>query len=416
MPHSGSMKHFFDHVVLVRDVEYYKTLLNKETHQSIPQISAANRLKDVDNQFLCAEVTVEEITHNLKHMKSDGSLGLDVSFNIVGMSSKRTSLQQCKRRGLKELLQRFALCSLDEGVMGIRFWEIATNLTSLWVKWVTKRYFNKQNIWEVHPSTTSSWIWPKFLASHTWIKPEVQYVIFSGREIKAWKDPWIHGDSLRDRYQHLLQQELPDHDISVAQFITAQNWVKPSWWPGEWDAIWTEIANLDCGRTGFIWAFMVRKMGVRRPKLTGLKQFVEWLENSFPGTQKTKIERELGTGEANKAIPCFRSYEQLLNFRKTSSVWKSIIKAGSWVKVATQYVIFSGKTINLWSDPWFQGNDLQHLFQGPPLLNWGPSREVTLCTLLRDVNGTNHTYGRLNMPQCGMTSENMKLEEREMTF
>ncbi|KAK1302840.1 hypothetical protein QJS10_CPB12g01232 [Acorus calamus] len=67
-----------------------------------------------------------------------------------------------------------------------------------------------------------------------------------------------------------------------------------------------------------------------------------------------------------------------------SSVWKSIIKAGTWVKVATQYVIFSGKTINLWSDPWFQGNGLQHLFQGPPLLSWGPPREVMLCTLFRD--------------------------------
>ncbi|KAK1302831.1 hypothetical protein QJS10_CPB12g01239 [Acorus calamus] len=44
-----------------------------------------------------------------------------------------------------------------------------------------------------------------------------------------------------------------------------------------------------------------------------------------------------------------------------------------------------GKSINLWTDPWLQGHSLQHHFQGPPLLCWGPPREVTLNTLFRDV-------------------------------
>ncbi|KAK1312551.1 hypothetical protein QJS10_CPA07g00359 [Acorus calamus] len=43
-----------------------------------------------------------------------------------------------------------------------------------------------------------------------------------------------------------------------------------------------------------------------------------------------------------------------------------------------------GKSINLWTDPWLQGHGLQHHFQGPPLLCWGPPREVTLNTLFRD--------------------------------
>ncbi|KAK1323327.1 hypothetical protein QJS10_CPA02g00873 [Acorus calamus] len=42
------------------------------------------------------------------------------------------------------------------------------------------------------------------------------------------------------------------------------------------------------------------------------------------------------------------------------------------------------KSINLWTDPWLQGHGLQHHFQGPPLLCWGPPREVTLSTLFRD--------------------------------
>ncbi|KAK1310890.1 hypothetical protein QJS10_CPA08g00721 [Acorus calamus] len=58
-------------------VEYYKTLLNKESYQPLPKLSAARTLTEEDNRFLCAEITVEEIAVNLKQMKGDSSPGPD---------------------------------------------------------------------------------------------------------------------------------------------------------------------------------------------------------------------------------------------------------------------------------------------------------------------------------------------------
>ncbi|KAK1269610.1 hypothetical protein QJS04_geneDACA008287 [Acorus gramineus] len=71
-------------------------------------------------------------------------------------------------------------------------------MDSLWVRWVTKRYLDKQNIWSAKPTSAGSWIWPKLLASRNWIKPEIRYIIFSGRNLKAWTDPWIKGKSLAE--------------------------------------------------------------------------------------------------------------------------------------------------------------------------------------------------------------------------
>ncbi|KAK1267562.1 hypothetical protein QJS04_geneDACA002664 [Acorus gramineus] len=58
-------------------VEYYKTLLNKETNQPLPKLSATRKLTEEDNRSLCAEITVEETADNLKQMKGDSSPGPD---------------------------------------------------------------------------------------------------------------------------------------------------------------------------------------------------------------------------------------------------------------------------------------------------------------------------------------------------
>ncbi|KAK1261720.1 hypothetical protein QJS04_geneDACA011581 [Acorus gramineus] len=58
-------------------VDYYQSLLNKETYHPIPPLLAARKLNEDDNHLLCAEVTKEEIVDNLKQMKGDGSPGPD---------------------------------------------------------------------------------------------------------------------------------------------------------------------------------------------------------------------------------------------------------------------------------------------------------------------------------------------------
>ncbi|KAK1287822.1 hypothetical protein QJS10_CPB19g00354 [Acorus calamus] len=414
-------------------VEYYKALLNKEIHQPIPQISAANRLKDVDNQFLCAEVTEEEIEDNLKHMKSNGSPGPN-GFMILAsrlqkvlpllVSPSQTAFIKGRKIShsilLAHKLVRYLSKASGKGRAAIKIdlqkafdsirWPFikevmkGMNTSNVWIDWVMTciqsprfsvlingspfGFFESSSelrqgdhisplLFVLSMKFLSQWLDEAFLnnkiglftkkassVSHLlfandliifsdtstssghglkellqrfslcsglelnrgksqvfcggWTTHQDQFLealgIPKGREIKAWKDPWIHGASLRYRTHHLLQQGLSDHDISVAQLITTQNWVKPSWWPGEWDAIWTEIADLDCGGTGadtliwphstngvlftpsswnFLrqkrekpkwqkWALVAQKMGVQRPKLTGLKQFVEWLEKSFP--------------------------------------------------------------------------------------------------------------------------------------
>ncbi|KAK1309663.1 putative ribonuclease H protein [Acorus calamus] len=142
-----------------------------------------------------------------------------------------------------------------KAALGSRFWEIALCSKSLWVLWMTKRYLTKKNIWEVCPTAAGSWIWPRILASRDWIKPEVRYVIFSGREIQAWHDPWIQGASLTDvlpnSIPHLEQQQgVITHNSLVADFIQEGSWVKPSWWPLDDNEIWSVISSMECGGYG----------------------------------------------------------------------------------------------------------------------------------------------------------------------
>ncbi|KAK1296597.1 hypothetical protein QJS10_CPB15g00836 [Acorus calamus] len=103
-----------------------------------------------------------------------------------------------------------------------------------------KRYLSKFNIWEVAPSSSGLWIWPKLLASRRWIQPEVHFLIFSGNTMQAWSDPWIKGQSLKARLHPYVHTDLSE---LVSSLIKDGAWVKPTWWSTNWEDIWADIVE-----------------------------------------------------------------------------------------------------------------------------------------------------------------------------
>ncbi|KAK1257522.1 hypothetical protein QJS04_geneDACA023797 [Acorus gramineus] len=139
----------------------------------------------------------------------------------------------------------------NEASIGARFWEVVANHHSLWVQWMRKKYFKSKNIWSISIKSSQSWIWNRLLKARRWIKPDVSYVIFEGKSISLWFDPWLQGKCLHEHFNEsvLLNWGPPDQD-TVSALIRDGKWFKPPRWPIEFEGIWEEILMLDVGGLG----------------------------------------------------------------------------------------------------------------------------------------------------------------------
>ncbi|KAK1281997.1 hypothetical protein QJS10_CPB22g00324 [Acorus calamus] len=155
-----------------------------------------------------------------------------------------------------------------KAAMGTRWREVASCMDLLWV---TRRYSSKQSVWTVMPTLAGSWIWPKILSSRDWIKPEVPYVIFAGKNMKVWTDPWIKGKSLADLTLREEHQGILEPNMEVADFLIADSWFKPSWWPISWDDTWADISKQECG-------------GLGEDKLVWPHSATGWIKSNFDGS------------------------------------------------------------------------------------------------------------------------------------
>ncbi|KAK1258575.1 hypothetical protein QJS04_geneDACA020389 [Acorus gramineus] len=64
-----------------------------------------------------------------------------------------------------------------------------------------------------------------------------------------------------------------------------------------------------------------------------------------------------------------------------SSSWSSIIKARDWIIPKARYLLFEGKTTNLWYDPWINGKGLRQLL-GRLSYDWGPPKVATVSAFI----------------------------------
>ncbi|KAK1288881.1 hypothetical protein QJS10_CPB19g00364 [Acorus calamus] len=125
--------------------------------------------------------------------------------------------------------------------LGARFWEMAAGQSSLWANWMSIRYLLKKGIWTIKASHSGSWIWPKIIASRSWIKQHVRYIIYSGSQVQLWTDPWINGASLDD----LLSPptSIRSQPLIVASLLVNGIWTKPPWWEPGWDMVWAILVR-----------------------------------------------------------------------------------------------------------------------------------------------------------------------------
>ncbi|KAK1307937.1 hypothetical protein QJS10_CPA09g00577 [Acorus calamus] len=137
-----------------------------------------------------------------------------------------------------------------KGSLGAKFWEIATRRSSLWVDWIYCRYIKSGSIWRISCASGSTKSWKAILSAREWIQPAVKFLIFSGREVNLWDDPWIAGKGLSDWLGETSYIFGPPKLASVAKLIHNDHWRKPQRWPPTLSALWEEISEEEVGGTG----------------------------------------------------------------------------------------------------------------------------------------------------------------------
>ncbi|KAK1302870.1 hypothetical protein QJS10_CPB12g00400 [Acorus calamus] len=77
------------------------------------------------------------------------------------------------------------------------------------------------------------------------------------------------------------------------------------------------------------------------------------------------------------------TYGTLISGIASTSSWKQILKARNWIAPALRYLIFEGKDINLWFDPWINGKSLKHCLNGV-FEWWGNPLALNLSSWIRE--------------------------------
>ncbi|KAK1316673.1 hypothetical protein QJS10_CPA05g01847 [Acorus calamus] len=125
----------------------------------------------------------------------------------------------------------------SRGSSGARFWELASNVPSMWASWIRLRYLRKCNIWNCRPPNGCSCAWKQIIKAREWVVTHTKYIIFQGLSINLWQDPWLNG-SLHQAIGRTLLSWGPPDSTSVAVFIKEGEWCKPPRWPQDIDYLW----------------------------------------------------------------------------------------------------------------------------------------------------------------------------------
>ncbi|KAK1298658.1 hypothetical protein QJS10_CPB14g01525 [Acorus calamus] len=138
----------------------------------------------------------------------------------------------------------------NRGAAGVRFWEIVSRKNSLWSVWASKRYLRNKNIWQAPAPSGCSSSWSIILKARLWIASKVQFIIFEGKAINIWWDPWLNGFGLKHYLGRPSYIWGPPSSASLDILIHNGSWRKPPRWPVSLDGIWQDIIQIEVGGTG----------------------------------------------------------------------------------------------------------------------------------------------------------------------
>ncbi|KAK1258380.1 hypothetical protein QJS04_geneDACA007013 [Acorus gramineus] len=83
-----------------------------------------------------------------------------------------------------------------------------------------------------------------------WIIGRVRYIIFEGKTIDIWKDPWLNSRSLTEAIERELILWGPPQSTKLSVLIQNGKWTKPHRWTAALDTLWDEIQHLEIGGSG----------------------------------------------------------------------------------------------------------------------------------------------------------------------
>ncbi|KAK1278359.1 hypothetical protein QJS04_geneDACA023286 [Acorus gramineus] len=138
----------------------------------------------------------------------------------------------------------------NTGAQGVRFWDLASHNSSLWSTWVKRRYLKKANIWSHSLPMSCTNAWKRIMHTKAWIMGCVRCVIFEGKSINDWHEPWLNGRGIRATLRRELLIWGPPLSTNLSVPIQIGKWTKPIRWHTALDPLWDEIQQLEVGGTG----------------------------------------------------------------------------------------------------------------------------------------------------------------------
>ncbi|KAK1318897.1 hypothetical protein QJS10_CPB04g01155 [Acorus calamus] len=248
-------------------VQFYTDLLNRDSGASIPPIPTFGSITNEENLGLLSPKDIEKLLRDFlwQGISSDRKIH-HVAWDTICKPLDEGGL------GIKSIKD------WSQGAVGMRLWEIAKNQSSLWVWWMKKRYLKRENLWNAKICNSHSSTWIAILHAREWVAPKLRYVIFEGKSINLWYDPWINGKSLMQRLGRISYDWGPPLEATVSAFLRNGKWMKPVRAPVDLEQIWEEIQQLESGGRGediLIWY----------PSKTGILSLPEaWKEVRHTGT------------------------------------------------------------------------------------------------------------------------------------
>ncbi|KAK1257692.1 hypothetical protein QJS04_geneDACA016278 [Acorus gramineus] len=110
------------------------------------------------------------------------------------------------------------------------------------------------------------------------ITGSVYYVIFEGKSINVWYDPWLNGKGLRAALGRDLLIWGPPLSTNLSVLIQNGKWTKRTRWHSTLDSLWDEIQQLEVGGSGpdiLIWP-LSRSDLIWQPMQSQRHSFCSW--------------------------------------------------------------------------------------------------------------------------------------------
>lgn len=81
-------------------------------------------------------------------------------------------------------------------------WLIVSGKNTLWSKWVTVNKLKKLSFWGITKIIGNSWSWNNLLKLRQYLC-FFTYKLGNGSRFHFWDDPWIDGQSLKEKFPNL---------------------------------------------------------------------------------------------------------------------------------------------------------------------------------------------------------------------